>query len=87
MVKDYDCKILYHPGEANRVVDALSRKSSANLMSLQAVSQPLKKEIVDFGLELFLGQLVELTFAPTLSNEIRGKQDKRCKPSRDQVGD
>ncbi|KAL3729524.1 hypothetical protein ACJRO7_026620 [Eucalyptus globulus] len=28
LLKDYDCDILYHPGKANKVVDALSRKSS-----------------------------------------------------------
>ena len=27
MVKDYDCEILYHPGKANVVADALSHKS------------------------------------------------------------
>ena len=34
LFKDYDCIIYYHPGKANVVVDALSRKTMAAL-SLQ----------------------------------------------------
>ena len=29
MVKDYDCEILYHPGKANVVADALIRKAES----------------------------------------------------------
>ena len=75
LVKDYDCEILYHPGKANRVADALSRKSVATLMSMQAMSPPLRKEILDFGLELIAGQLSALSLAPTMYDEIRSKQD------------
>ena len=32
MLKDYDCEILYHPGKANVVADALSRKAVAALI-------------------------------------------------------
>ena len=32
MVKDYDCEILYHPGKANVVTDALGRKTVVALI-------------------------------------------------------
>ena len=38
LLKDYDCEILYHPGKANKVADALSRKST------QMVAQMMVKE-------------------------------------------
>ena len=41
LVKDYDCEILYHPGKANCVADALSQKSSATIMSIQVMPKPL----------------------------------------------
>lgn len=41
LISDYDCLIEYHPGHANVVVDALSRKSHGQLASLRAVHVPL----------------------------------------------
>ena len=55
LVKDYDCEIMYHPGKANRVADALSRKYIATLMSIQGFSCPLQKEINSLELELIVG--------------------------------
>jgi len=34
LLKDYDCTILYHPGKANVVADALSRKLMGSLATL-----------------------------------------------------
>ena len=45
LLKDYDCTIEYHPGKANVVVDALSRKVSgrvANLLSLREMNVELQ---------------------------------------------
>ena len=36
LFKDYDCVIDYHPGKANVVADALSRKSVQTLRALNA---------------------------------------------------
>ena len=36
LIKDYDCMIAYHPGKANVVADALSRKSVQTLLALNA---------------------------------------------------
>ena len=41
LIKDYDMKLHYHPGKANVVADALSRKSYANTL----VSRGLPREL------------------------------------------
>jgi hypothetical protein len=52
LMKDYDCEINYHPGKANVVADALSRKSMVELAVLE-ISQPqLIKELIGMRLEV-----------------------------------
>ena len=41
LIKDYDCEILYHPGKANVVADALSRKERLKMIM---TSEELIKE-------------------------------------------
>ena len=52
LVNDYNCEILYHPGKANRVADAVSRKSIGMLMSIEAFPKPLQREISEFNQEM-----------------------------------
>ncbi|KAL0534798.1 hypothetical protein IC582_029092 [Cucumis melo] len=73
LVKDYDCEILYHPGKANVVADALSRKvsHSAALITRQA---PLHLDLERAGIAVSVGavtmQLAQLTVQPTLRQRI-----------------
>ena len=75
LVKDYDCEILYHPGKANKVVDALSRKSTTTLMSLQVLPKELQDELCSSGVEILVGKLSALTLQPTIFDGIKGEQE------------
>ncbi|WRX31000.1 Reverse transcriptase [Theobroma cacao] len=55
LLKDYDCTILYHPGKANVVVDALSRKSMGSLAHISVDRRSLIREkhsLGDMGVHL-----------------------------------
>ena len=52
-LEDYECDILYHPGKANVIADALSRKFSGSLAHISIEKRPLIQELhelVDQGL-------------------------------------
>jgi hypothetical protein len=36
LIKDYDIEVYYHPGKANVVVDAVSRKAHCSCLSVEA---------------------------------------------------
>ena len=39
LIKDYDMRLHYHPGKANVVADALSRKSHVNTLMTREITQ------------------------------------------------
>jgi len=68
VIKDYDCEIMYHPGKANKVTDALSHKLAANMTNLRVKEWNLLKTIANskFKLEMdhLLGVLATLRIEP-----------------------
>ena len=62
-----------HPGKANKVVDALSRKCCATLISLSEISPILRKEIQEFGIEYLTRQLSSMTLVPIAFDNIQHK--------------
>ena len=73
LIKDYDLVVHYHPGKANIVADALSRKSYANEVQVASMSSELCAELRQLNLG-FITNAVELVIEPTLELEIRKGQ-------------
>ena len=78
LIKDYDCTIEYHPGKANVVANALSRKPSSSLAQLKAEYLPLLVELRSMGVSLETaesGTLVEAFHVrPVLVDRVRDLQ-------------
>ena len=80
LIKDYDCEILYHPGKANIVADALSRKAREKLLKL-TTQEELVKDFERLKLEIRYPveaeeQLMTITASPTLLDRIKEAQEK-----------
>lgn len=78
LLKDYDLSINYHPGRANVVADALSRKSAANLASLITLERHVLEDLRKLEVEVCMhesGALVaSLRAQPTLIERIKAAQ-------------
>ncbi|GER41934.1 retrotransposon protein [Striga asiatica] len=77
-VKDYDCTINYHPGKANVVADALSRKGKGELTCMITQQRQLIHEFARMQLEVVesppklpvLGGIRAMRMWPTLRDRI-----------------
>jgi hypothetical protein len=75
LIKDYDLSLQYHPGRANIVTDALSRKVYVNCLSTEELPEDLCKGLRDLSLEVVPeGYVASLVVQPTLTDRIREAQ-------------
>ena len=78
LIKDYECTIEYHPGKANVVADALSRRPMSSISHLKAVHLPRLIELRSLGVRLELTDsgalLATFHVRPVLIDRIRELQ-------------
>ena len=82
LLKDYDCTIHYHPGKANVVADALSRKSMGSLSHLPVSRRKMVQEWQTFmsnGVQFQLldstALLAQVQVRPNLLGDIGAAQN------------
>jgi hypothetical protein len=90
LIKDYELDIHYHPGKANLVADALSRKEHVHV----AIVAQLPNELVEDFEKLNLGIVVHtkgitIEVEPSLEQEIRKGQvgDAKIQEIRDLIAE
>ena len=80
LIKDYDCTIEYHPGKANVVADALSRKSEDSYAYLQTIYLPLLIKLRSLGVQLQVADtgtlLASFYVRPLLVDQIKEGRSK-----------
>nr|GFD15630.1 reverse transcriptase [Tanacetum cinerariifolium] len=73
LLKDYDTNIQYHPGKANVVADALSRKSG--MVAGIKVEEEIIRDLARLGIELYVsgqqGYWASLRIEPDLISRIK----------------
>ena len=71
LIKDYDIEVHYHPGKANVVADALSRKSHCNCLEVKPINLTLCYEFEKLSLEMIpQGSLANMTVQSSIKDQI-----------------
>jgi hypothetical protein len=89
LIKDYNLGINYHPGRANVVLDALSRKKYCNETFARRMQSKLRREIEYLNPGMVNEAKVTIEVEPTLEVEIREGQleDTKLKEIRQLIQD
>nr|ABG66123.1 retrotransposon protein, putative, Ty3-gypsy subclass [Oryza sativa Japonica Group] len=75
LIKDYDMSIHYHPGKANVVADALSKKSYCNALCIEGMCGELQQELERLNVGIVEhGFVAALEARPTLVDQVRTAQ-------------
>jgi hypothetical protein len=71
LIKDYDLEVHYHPGKANVVADALSRKAHCHCLCIEIFSETLCYQVRKLNLEIIpQGSLNLISIESTLQDNI-----------------
>ncbi|KAD2805520.1 hypothetical protein E3N88_38897 [Mikania micrantha] len=81
LLNDYDCDIRYHPGKANVVADALSRKERVKPVRVRALGMTIQTSLKTQILEA----QKEALKAKELKEELLCGAEKKLKPKEDDV--
>jgi hypothetical protein len=75
LIKDYDLEIHYHPGKANLVVNALSRKEHVHVAIVTQLPDELAEDFekLNMGIVAYT-EGITIKVEPTLEKEIRKGQ-------------
>ncbi|GKC26826.1 putative reverse transcriptase domain-containing protein [Tanacetum coccineum] len=72
LLSDYDCVIRYHPGKANMVEDALSRKERINQLRVRALMMTID---VNLPSQIFNAQAEAMKEENVKEENLRGLRD------------
>ena len=92
LLKDYDCTIEYHPGKANVVADALSRKAGSSMAHLRVNYMGNLLTLRGLNVELQMGNegalIATLRVRPVLRQRIQESQstDPQLKKITEKIG-
>jgi hypothetical protein len=88
LIKDYDLRINYHPGKANVIADALSRRSHVNMLATRELLPEFCKEFEKLNLGWVLNiKVIIMEVDSTLEQDIQKGQleDAKIQEVREQI--